>query len=302
MPAQKTILAVAIGCNSDKSKVIKDSSDKTLKGVRPYIRGLINWLSNQPDPPDPTSSLPRYRIGDANDYVIDYREYTAAELKRDPQKAFTVSSGLPTSHVILCMSLTVAREAADFTRNMNPKPPIVAIVSDPFAENFPENVCGVSAKRPQHVIECYDKFRAADPTLTKIYALNKQGYPPSENSMRWLGGKVIPVPIGRNDDCDDIKRKIDQIPSGSHQGLLVCPVDQFFGAAEQIAIWANANSMRDFWTVPDWPTGSFGGYGFPQETCGQYLAERIASIWSNNDNIPDPSWVPVDDKWIAGKP
>jgi hypothetical protein len=300
MPAQKTILAVAIGCSSDKSKVIKDSSDNTLNGVRPYMKGLINWLSNQPDPPNPASSLPTYQIGDANYYVIDYRECTAAQLRNN----FTVSPGLPTSYVILCMSTTVAREAADFTRNMNPKPPIVAIVSDPFAENppFPANVCGVSAKRPQHVIECYNKFVEADPTLTKIYALHKQGYSPSENSMRWLGGKVIPVPIGRHDDCDDIKRKIDQIPSGPHQGLLMLPVDQFFGAADQIAIWANDNSMHDFWTVPDWPTGSFGGYGFPQETCGQYLAERIASIWSNNDTIPDPPWVPVDDKWIEGKP
>ena len=55
MAATRTIVAVAIG-NSQKSTVIRDSSPATLKGLRPYIKGLISWLANEPIRPSPTAS------------------------------------------------------------------------------------------------------------------------------------------------------------------------------------------------------------------------------------------------------
>jgi hypothetical protein len=49
--------------------------------------------------------------------------------------------------------------------------------------------------------------------------------------------------------------------------------------------------------------GAFGGSGFSQEKCGQYLAERIASIWAstNHITIPNPLWKGVDEKWNEHK-
>jgi hypothetical protein len=298
--AQKTILAVALGesltSRTNKSRVIRDNSPGTLNGVRPYISGLITWLQSQPNPPVPDDPLPTYSIGDPNDYVIDYRECLEAELGLN---TFTVSAGLPATYVILCLSSSVATAAANFTAAMKPPPPVVAIVSDPFAMGFPANVCGVSALRSQHAMHCYHQFKKADKAVGQIYALHKQKYKPSADSLMWLGNKVIPVPISPG---DNIQTAINNIPAGTNRGLLVLPADLFFGAADNIATWAQAKSMHDFWSVPDWPANSYGGYGFPQGTCGQYLAERIASIWANNGAIPNPPWVPVDESWIRLKP
>jgi len=287
MPAQKTILAVAIG-DSSKSKLIKDSTAATLKGVRPYIKGLINWLNKQPDPPIPDNPLPKYKIG--TDYIIDYRESDETQL----QSTFTVSTD-----VIFCMSTTVARAAVTFTKaNKIPTMPIVAVDSDPMNEHFPANVCAVSATRPQLAIRCYEEFKKKAPGLTTIYALHKYRYGPSDDSLNWLGKKITPVPVKPG---DNIKDQIYGIPKGSG-GLLILPADRFFGAADEIVQWAEVDwQLRTFWPVPDWPTGAFGCYGFAQELCGQYLAERVASIWSNSGNIPNPRFVVIDQKWITGK-
>ena len=289
MAATRTIVAVAIG-NSQKNTVIRDSSPATLKGLRPYIKGLISWLANEPDPPVPDSVLGRYQIGDANDYVIDYRECTEDDLKHNYD--FKPKNGLPSSYVILCMSTTVAREAVNFSTAI----PIVAIVSDPFKENFPENVCGVSARRPDHAKDCYNIFKAKI-APTKIYLLHKDGYGPSEISRKWIGKRDC-LSIKNN---DVLKDKIGTIPPGS--GLRILPADRFFGAADDIIQWAEVdNNISTFWTVTDWVKagGAFGGYGFSQETCGQYMAERVAQIWTSNGNIPDPPFVRVHDKWVDG--
>ena len=172
--APRTILAVAIG-DSRRSKLIKDANPATLNGVRPYITGLIKWLSKQPDPPTPNAVPNKYQIGDAKDYVIDYRECDETQLKN----TFTVSD------VILCMSTTVAREAKSFTKTNNI--PVVAIVSDPLKENFPANFCGVSAQRPQHAPHSLKKFKEKAKKFQYIYALHKDGYDPSEVAKGWLG-------------------------------------------------------------------------------------------------------------------
>jgi len=209
MAATRTIVAVAIG-NSQKNTVIRDSSPATLKGLRPYIKGLISWLANEPDPPVPDSVLGRYQIGDANDYVIDYRECTEDDLKHNYD--FKPKNGLPSSYVILCMSTTVAREAVNFSTAI----PIVAIVSDPFKENFPENVCGVSARRHDHAKDCYNIFKAKI-APTKIYLLHKDGYGPSEISRKWIGKRDC-LSIKNN---DVLKDKIGTIPRA--QACSSCP-------------------------------------------------------------------------------
>ena len=49
-----------------------------------------------------------------------------------------------------------------------------------------------------------------------------------------------------------------------------------------------------FWTSPgatpatDWPPGANGAYGYSQDVCGRYMAERVGRIWDNNGGIPSP--------------
>jgi hypothetical protein len=288
-----TILAVAIGKPANDC-TIQTKNDPILKSIRPYITGVINWLEKQPNPPIPDSPLPKYKIG--QDYIIDYRECAENKL----QSTFTL-----TSDIILCLSTTVARAAVTFTQNNNlATTPIVAIVSDYFSENFPRNVCGVSAKRPDHVDTCLRDFRADFPNAGAIYLLAKQGYKPSDAALAVLGSAGQPVYVGPNDNIED---QIHAIPSGSG-GLLILPADRFFGAASDILQWAqNDQQLLTYWTVTDWvstgSTGAFGGSGFSQQRCGQYLAERIASIWASNDHVtlPNPAWKRVDDSWYEHK-
>jgi hypothetical protein len=288
-----TILAVAIGKPS-RSCTIKSSNDANLKLIRPYIKGVINWLEKQPDPPISDSVLPKYKIG--KDYIIDYRECDERQL----QSTFTVSND-----IILCLSTTVARAAVLFTKNNKiTTRPIVAIVSDFFSEHFPGNVCGVSAKRPDHAADCLKNLRNDFPSANQIYLLHKKGYSPSDAALSWLGtnGQLVPVA-----DTDNIKDQIYGIPKGTG-ALLILPADRFFGAVDDIIQWAQVDrQLLTYWTVTDWvgsgTGGVFGGSGFSQEKCGQYLAERIASIWasSNNVTIPAQPWKGVDEKWNEHK-
>jgi hypothetical protein len=85
----------------------------------------------------------------------------------------------------------------------------------------------------------------------------------------------------------------------------ILPADRFFGAANDIVQWTG--SMPTFWSTPDFPKGSFGGYGYEQELCGQFLAERVASIWKNqsdgaSDPIPDPKWVVIGPEYVTWRP
>jgi hypothetical protein len=288
-----TILAVAIG-DPAKNCIIKTSNDPNLKLIRPYIAGVINWLENQPNPPISGTRLPKYRIG--QDYEIDYRECDESQL----QTTFTLAN-----EFILCLSTTVARAAVTFTQTNNIKTrPIVAIVSDWAAENFPSNVCGVSAKRPDHIDICFKHFKGDFSSAGTFYFLAKKYYPPSDAALAKLGNPNTAVYVDTN---DNIRDQIYAIPRGSG-GLLVLPADRFFGAIDDIIQWAqNDQSLLTFWTVTDWVstgnTGAFGGSGFPQQTCGQYLGERIASIWSsaNHITIPNPAWTIVDESWYDHK-
>jgi hypothetical protein len=53
--------------------------------------------------------------------------------------------------------------------------------------------------------------------------------------------------------------------------------------------------------------GSYGGYGYPQVICGQFMAERVANIWTAQDAhaadpMPDPDWVVIDPRNVDVRP
>jgi hypothetical protein len=293
MDGSQTIRAVAIGKPS-RSRDIKDSST-SLQGVRPYIKGLINWLHNQGGSPDYEGTLNTYDLG--KNYTIEYRECEDSDAAL--QKSFSGSTDL-----IFCMSTAVANGAVKYNSDNKSTIPIVAIVSDPkpFLDN--NYVCGVSAKRPEHVPKQYKEFinqlRSKNRPYAKIYALHKDNYSPSNDAKNWLGPKKITYIASKSqDDIQDIIQ--NQIPPGVH-GLLILPADRFFGAADDIVQWADTQrNLPTFWPIADYPDGAFGGYGFAQELCGQYLAERVAQIWTNKAVPNDPSFTQVDEDLISRK-
>jgi hypothetical protein len=286
--AIKTILAVAVGKPSN-DRVL--STNPNLTGLRPYIRGLIEWLRNQNAPPELDDTPPAiFRIG--TNYKIVYRERAVGNLASAFQDALTLPADL-----LFCMSTSVAKAAETFTQANAPTMPVVAIVSDPFGERFPANFCGVSASRDRLVKSCLKKFKKLSPNMNEVFVLHREGYLPSDRAMGWLGRKKVkPVPISDNDSDAEMERLIRATVGPADRGLLVLPADRFFGAASDITQWTG--NMRTFWSTPDFPASSFGGFGFPQELCGRFMAERVATIWTSQDAgqppMPDPRWVAID--------
>jgi hypothetical protein len=282
------IVAVAIG-NPGNNYDFQDPNDSKLANVRPYITGLKNWLADQKEPPATDNSLNKYILGE--DYIIKYRECD----KNDLLKTFDVNPDL-----IFCMSTTVLSAAQLFTRNAGTKTPIVGITSNPENQQLDENVCGVSARRPQHVHRAYEEFVKRVGKKKQMYALHKKKYAPSEAGKFFLPKSVITIDIDETDKSDDIVAKIHaQLPHQSG-GLVVLPVDQFFGAADKIINEAqNTKFTPTWWLIRDLRTSGakpYGGFGVDQETCGRYMAERVANIWSTK-RIPDPPFVEIEDKY-----
>jgi hypothetical protein len=279
-----TIRAVAVGNLPDQ----EFAANPNLTGVRPYITGLINWLEKQPNPPVPDSPLAKYKIGE--DYVIEYRERDVDALS----DAFSVDADL-----FFCMSTSVGDAAVDFTLQYELSTPIVVITSD--VSRYPQrNVCGVSGLRYQYASSGFDRFKKAA-NLTTVYALHRVGYPPSEKAMQALGNKVSVVKVHDNQSLASIINSQTLTMDNQH-GLLVLPADRFFGAGGEIVTLADNRGLKSFWSTPDWPPGAFGGYGYRQLLCGQFMAERVASIWSNNNRIPDPPFVTIDPGWLVQVP
>jgi hypothetical protein len=295
----RKIRAVAIGAS--QSKDIKDATPNTLKGVRPYIKGLINWLGASQGPPTPEQDAVSFAIG--TDYYIEYRECedTADAL----QASFADADG-----IILCMSTGVANAAVTYvTAHPSPALRVVGIVSDPRPYFDKTYMCGVSAKRPVHAPKQYAEFvkklkkGGKFDKNKKIYALHKADYEPSKDSKNWLGKKAT---YKENATTADIQTQITQIrDAGDFNGMLILPADRFFGAASNIVRWADGGTptIPTFWSISDYPENAFGGYGFGQELCGRYLAERIAYIWTHGNAIPDdPVFTQVDEDDINWKP
>jgi hypothetical protein len=235
-----------------------------------------------------------YDIGDTNYYVIDYRQCRENQLNQN----FAVTAGLPASHVILGMSKTVVDAAAAFTNVV----PIVGMVST--HAGYPNNVCGVSARRHQIGRQYYDRFLDTVPSLKTsgktVYILHRPGYAPSDNSLQNIQQGSLPVPIvavpvAAPYGDTDIQSAINGI--AGQGGLLILPVDYFFAAAGNIISWAQGKNLPDFWPVTDWVQrvlpSALGGYGVAQHRCGQLLGDKINYIWSNAGNIPNPPFTDV---------
>jgi len=272
---KKIILAVAVGDSDRDRQIDRMPTSADLDGIRPYIKGLTSWLANHSNPPPPGGLTTNYTCG--QQYKILYRERSLDELEND----FPDTSN---ADLIFCMSTTVAHAA----ERAAPNTPIVAIVSDPYGENFGPYVCGVSASRDRVAMGAFKEF---DKHVGDVYALHREGYPPSTKAKGWLAKKVTPVSVPDSANDGEFET-IVKGTVGSNRGLLVLPADRFFGHAKKITEWTG--TMRTFWFTPDFPTEAFGGYGYAQELCGRYMAERVARIWANNNGIPDDPWVLID--------
>ena len=287
--AAQTILAIAIG---DPSMSRTIGAGTSLIGVRPYIQGLIKYLSQQKVPG--SKPVRNYAIG--LDYVIDYQECW------EDDESF---SGTP--NIIFCMSTPVTRKARDLTSVT----PIVGVFSEAAAEKFDQtpNVCGLNARRIQIAREYYDKFLSTVSNLKSIYVLHRVGNTASTKALSTIKQTPLTIPLNVLDVATapnhDMKTLIDGIPVGS--GLLVLPVDVFFGAADFINSEAAARSVPVFWPVTDWVGPGIGGHGAPQETCGELMGQQVQYILEHPGQIPTNSAdrfltvQPNDIKWVASK-
>ena len=270
-----TILAVAIGDPSN-SRNITDLNGVT--GVRPYIRGLTDYLSQSSN----------YTIG--QDYTINYQEcYEDDEDFSGP------------ADVIFCMSTPVVRKAVAFT----PVTPIVGVFSDPTGEGFDktQNVCGVNAQRIQNAREYYERFVHTVSGLSAVYILHKVGNTASNGCLAGIKKGALSVPIATLDVTTapnhDIQTLINGVPNNS--GLLVLPVDLFFGAMTFILQLAAAKSLKVFWPSPDGVPSSIASYGVSQYDCGQLMGKQVKYIFDNKGiplhtadrfvNAPKAKWV-----------
>jgi hypothetical protein len=268
--ANKRIRAVAVG--AALRDVTFDNPRAPIPAyVRPYIAGLIAWLaapSPKSQPRDPNAG--RYNLGAGdNEYVIEYRERTVTDLA----SAFT---GINNDHVLFCMSTSVGDAAVDYLEANNLTTPVV-VISSHFDNFEQDNVCVVSAQRPQLIRKCYDKFKGIHPTMTKTYALYRQDNYVSYDALRKLKGRVEPIAVADNANPATV---VAGLRGTATDGLLVLPLDRFFAYTTDIV--TAAGSMPTYWTTPDWPAGlmgTSGAHGYKQNLCGRYMAERVAQIW-----------------------
>jgi hypothetical protein len=288
--APKTIFAVAIGESLNPPNLnppIPINTDPPPAGVRPYIQGLITGLKNN-----------GFAIGSGADYVISYQQCTDGELTK-------VFKGNPNPDVVFCMSIRVVKHAQPIYRAT----PIVGVVSDHTAYAG-TNITGFSAKRFQSALDGYNNFLKTVQRLTAIYVLHHSGHDPSINALKSIqqaypagpyAPHVVPVKEGLN-IIAELNR--NNIPKTA--GVFVLPVDRCFGEADDIISWQNQKQVPTFWPVTDWvnsgPSGALGGYGVPQDYCGQRMGAKVAFIWKNGGAIPPfEDCKQTDLQWIASR-
>lgn len=197
--------------------------------------------------------------------------------------------------------------------------PIVGIFSDHAGEHFDQttNICGVNGKRIQKARDYYDCFVKTIPNLTKVYILHRDQNTASTNSFNKIKGRgALPVPISDppltlktapgTDPSSDITALIGTVPPGPTSGLLVLPVDVFFGAANLIFTQAKARLLSVAWPATDWLPPAVCAHGAAQELCGQLMGAQVAYILTNPKHIPHGAArfvdVPEDDiKCVASQ-
>jgi hypothetical protein len=272
------ILAVAIG-NPAHSTTINTGNPPA--GIRNYINGLITYLGN----PDTGTT---YNIG--THYSIDYYECYEGDLDFTKMAAHNPEgANAPAPDVIFCMSTPIVRAARDYTRSTGTLTPVVGVFSDAHGEGFdqaPYNICGVNADRIRHGWHYYNTFDTNYRNLDFIYVLHRVGNTASKAALALITAQS-PARFKELDVATypghDIVTLVKTVPAGS--GLLVLPVDLFFGAADQIH--ANvASGVPVFWPTRDFAKKANLHYGVSQLTCGKEMAKLVQYIFDNRGQLP----------------
>jgi hypothetical protein len=260
----RPILAVAIG-DPNNSRSIKDISDLTIGGpVRPYIGGMIAYLDGQ-----------GLKLG--THYIIDYQEcYEGGE-------DFTAT---PNPALILCMSTPLVKAASDFTNDpSNQSTFVVGVASDPANSNFGNNVCGVNAQRTQNAINYYNHFRkflGQNKTITLLNRTNNVASELCKTAIENANGGTVPVrEVDPPQKADPTSYLIDAVEKVKTDGLLVLPVDLFFGWYNTINTAAD-NQLSIFWPAEEFARHKHDHFGAPHVGCGRKLGEQVQYIFSNN--------------------
>jgi hypothetical protein len=256
-----SILAVAIG-DPNNSRLIDSIPGLSIPSpCRPYVSAMVDQLMNQPTP---------RLLG--IDYDIDYREC----FEGGENFTFTTNPA-----VILCMSTPVMKAAVAVANNLIP---VVGVTSNPGA--FPGNVCGVNAQRTNNPFATYYvHFRnSLGPNPPTITLLNRTGSLVS-NSCRDEILRHVTVPVAEvnpttADPRTAIVNAINTVPQNS--GLLVLPVDVFFGFSDTINAAAASRNLTVFWPAEEFAKHGQPHFGSSQVECGQIFGVQVDFILTNN--------------------
>jgi ABC-type uncharacterized transport system substrate-binding protein len=276
--AMKTILALAVGDPSVSQRLVDPKAP--LYGVRPYILGLIKGLQDL-----------GYSLG--GDYTIDYRHHWY-----DDVMSGLAFKDLGQPDLIYAMSTTVMRKAGDNTKGI---PIVFANCSDHEAEPYVQKrlATGFSARRSQTAHRCFERFLATVPTLKEVHVLHKTGYDPSDLALTLVvnskqnNHKNVELKIMQIKNHSEIEEKLSSLDARrpAEQGILVLPVDVFFGAAPTIIKLGHDRHLPTFFPVTDWvmpkPPSALGGYGIPQKKCGRRSAELVDRILWKGEGLPN---------------
>ena len=260
LTALPRILAVAIG-DPNNSRTINSIPSLTMPSLcRYYILGMVDYLMNRPTP----------RLLGIN-YVIDYQEcFEGGE----------VFTGTPNPALILCMSTPVMRAAVNFTTQF----PIVGITSNPSAFAGNNNVCGVNAQRTNNPFTYYTHFKNDLGGSTPITLLHRAGNAVSDacrdGILQHVNVPVAPVdfPTG-SDPRQPIITAINNVNGG---GLLVLPVDVFFGFSDTINTTAAQRGLTVFWPAQEFARRGPYHFGSSQVECGQNFGAQADFIFTNH--------------------
>jgi hypothetical protein len=274
LPAPPHILAVAIG-DPNNSRTIDSIPKLSIPNpCRPYITGMVDQLMNQ--------STPRL-LG--TDYVIDYQECF------EGGEDFTVTTN---PALILCMSTPVMAAAVAFANNQIP---VVGVTSNPGA--FPGNVCGVNAQRTSNPVAYYTHFRNHLGHGQTITLLARKGNAVSDYCKDTILGSFPNVSVAEvdfpqgNDPTTPIVDAIGALPANT--GLLVLPVDLFFGFSNTINTAAANSGLTVFWPAEEFAQHGQSHYGSSQVECGIIFGEQVDYILTNGA-VPTGNlqWVTVN--------
>jgi hypothetical protein len=263
---------------------------------RPYIQGLVTYLGQQPVP----NSNPQRNYTLGMDYVIDYQECW------EGNENFAAT---PNLNLIFCMSTPVTKKADQYTNPNHPAIWVVGIFSAPYGEHFDQtaNICGIKGKRIERGHDYYQQFTQRYPNFTDVYVLERPGNAASDGSLQHLktGGHVPGVTIHdlplKTPAGQDPRPGITNLITNGIQanatlatatsGLLVLPVDVFFGARDTINQAAAAINVPVFWPVTDWRNPpAVDGYGAAQADCGQLMGQQVLHIMQYGQ-LPRPRFM-----------